>query len=248
MRISASYPGIRNGLTLYAVGDVHGRLDLLQQLHAAIDAHSANSGNQGVEIYLGDYVDRGPHSAGTLACLMARARSRAVVALRGNHEASFEKFVAGDLDPATWRSFGGYETLLSYGVDLRRLEGAPRQRWVEAARAAIPDEHLAFLAGMRDGFPFDGYFFCHAGIRPGVPLAQQSSTDLLWIRDEFLTDQRDHGVVVVHGHTPREAPEFCFNRINIDTGAYMTGRLTCLVIDQAGPRLLEHARVGYHPA
>ncbi len=235
------YPRIQKGLTLYVVGDLHGRSDLLARLHDSIDAHALSAGGTSMEIYLGDYIDRGRDPAGTISRLLARSPAKNVFALRGNHEATFQHFMAGGVDPAAWRAIGGYETMLSYGIDLRHLEGAPREEWIQAVRAAVPPEHIAFLASLSNGSPFQGYFFCHAGIRPGIPLAQQQPTDLLWIRDEFLNDSRDHGAVIVHGHTPHSEPEFRANRINLDTGAYMTGRLTCLVIDEHGPRLLEDA-------
>lgn len=233
-----AYPRLSEGVTAYVVGDIHGRSDLLDRIHRAIEADMADRGGTVIEIYLGDYVDRGPDSAGVIERLARRSRLRRVVAIRGNHEVMFDDFLEGLIDPEEWRRVGGFETLLSYGVDVRALSRAPRGRWVAAANAAVPGEHRAFLGALTDAFPLDGYYFTHAGVRPGVPLSAQDPDDLQWIRDEFLGDIRDHGAIVVHGHTPSMEPEFLTNRINLDTGAYMTGRLTCLVIDAEGPRLL----------
>lgn len=233
-----AYPRLPQGLTAYAVGDIHGRSDLLDRIHAAIDEDMARRAGTFIEIYLGDYVDRGPDSIGVIERLLRRNRTHRMVMLRGNHEVMFENFLAGGVDPEEWRRVGGSETLLSYGVDVRGLARAPRDRWVAAANAAVPPAHRAFLGALADAFPFEGYFFTHAGVRPGVPLPDQVSDDLQWIRDEFLGDSRDHGAVVVHGHTPTMEPEFAANRINLDTGAYVTGRLTCLVVDAEGPRVL----------
>lgn len=235
---SPVHPSLPLGLTAYAIGDVHGRSDLVDAVGAAIDRDAAARGGETIEIWLGDYVDRGPDSAGVVSRLIERARHRRLVAVRGNHEVMFEEFLAGRLDPEEWRRVGGFETLLSYGVDVRALSRAPLERWVAAADAAVPAEHRAFLESLCDSFRLGDYFFTHAGVRPGVSLTRQVGDDLQWIRDEFLGDERDHGAVVVHGHTPVMEPEFRANRINLDTGAYMTGRLTCLAVDDAGPRLL----------
>jgi serine/threonine protein phosphatase 1 len=235
---STAYPSLAAGQAIYVIGDIHGRSDLIDRVHDAIDA-DAGTGSQAVlEICLGDYVDRGPDSAGVLERLIARSERRRLIAVRGNHEVMFEAFLSGAIEPEEWRRAGGMETLLSYGIDVRSLARAPRRSWIEAAAAAVPVGHRTFLASLRDAVSLDGYFFTHAGIRPGVALTAQAPDDLQWIRDEFLGDTRDHGAVVVHGHTPTMEPEFLPNRINLDTGAYLTGRLTCLAIDEGGPRLL----------
>ena len=234
----SEYPTLPAGERIYAVGDIHGRSDLLDRLHRAIDADKAGTSDVATEIYLGDYVDRGPDSAGVIDRLLRRSATTATVRLRGNHEALFDGFLAGSVDPDEWRPVGGFETLLSYGLDVRSLAHAPRQIWVDAARDVVPREHRAFLSGLDVAFAAYGYYFAHAGIRPGIPLDDQAVDDLLWIRDAFLGDGRDHGAIVVHGHTPMMEPEFRPNRINLDTGAYATGRLTCLMIDRHGPRLI----------
>jgi serine/threonine protein phosphatase 1 len=234
----AAFPPMPAGRTVYVIGDVHGRSDLLARCHRAIDRDMNGRRGETVEICLGDYVDRGPDSAGVIERVSWRRRRHSVVALRGNHEVMFETFLAGGLDPNDWRRAGGLETLLSYGIDVQALTGAPREAWVATARAAVPGAHRDFLASLADAHVEGAYFFTHAGIRPGVPLAAQDPSDLQWIRDGFIDDPRDHGAIVVHGHTPVREPEFLANRINLDTGAYLTNRLTCMVIDEEGPGLL----------
>lgn len=234
----AAYPVLPVGERICVVGDIHGRSDLLDRLHRLLDAERAATSETTTEIYLGDYVDRGPDSAGVIDRLRRRAATCATVLIRGNHEALFDDFLTGAVEPEEWRLVGGFETLMSYGIDVAALTGAPRQVWVETARNAVPREHRALLAELEDAHAAHGYYFTHAGIRPGVPLDAQVPDDLQWIRDAFLGDTRDHGAIVVHGHTPMMEPEFRPNRINLDTGAYATGRLTCLVIDSRGPRLL----------
>ena len=237
------YPPLPAGRVIYAVGDLHGRADLLDRVHAAIDRRQAGRDETVREIYLGDYVDRGPDSAGVVERLIARAADHHLVALRGNHEEMFEEFLAGRIDVADWRRVGGLETLASYGVDVAALAraGAPSMMWSRAAERRVPDRHRAFLAALRDHWRDPaGWFFAHAGVRPGVALDAQAPDDLLWIRAPFLTDERDFGAVVVHGHTPMGQPEFRPNRINLDTGAYLTDQLTCLRIDHDGATCLEH--------
>lgn len=236
-----TYPALPEGRVVYAVGDVHGRSELLDRIHHAIDAASeaAHHAEDVTEVYLGDYVDRGPDSAGVVDRLIARRTARDVVCLRGNHEEMFELFLHGEYAVDKWQTAGGIETLMSYGIDPRPLADAPAEAWVEAALRRVPASHHDFLVNLKDSHRIGDYFFAHAGVRPGVALAEQVPEDLLWIRDLFLGDRSDFGAVVVHGHTPTMAPEFRRNRINVDTGAYLTSRLTCLRIDQRGPRLFE---------
>ena len=218
------------GRRVYAIGDIHGCLDRLRALHAAIAADlAARPAASALLVHLGDLVDRGPDSAQVVAHL-ATAPPPAGIAealtLRGNHEAMMLAALdAPDRDHAalTWMQNGGADTLLSWGVP-RRTE--PRD-WA----AALPAEDVAFLRALplsrRDG----GYLFVHAGIRPGVPLDRQDPHDLMWIREPFLSSKLDHGAVVVHGHTPTPEPVLRANRIGIDTGAVMGGALTCLVLE-----------------
>ena len=234
-----SYPTLPQGRVVYAVGDIHGRSDLLDRVHRAIDARAATAQEQVTEVYLGDYVDRGSDSRGVVERLIARARDHDLVCLRGNHEEMFETFLHGELLVDQWKAAGGVETLMSYGIDPRALADAPDPVWVEAALRLVPAAHHRFLTDLPNCHGIDGYFFTHAGVRPGVALADQVADDLLWIRDAFLGARADFGAIVVHGHTPSMEPEFRHNRINIDTGAYLTGCLTCLRIDSTGAALLE---------
>ncbi len=234
-----SYPPAPEGETLYVIGDVHGRADCLVRAQARIDCDrgAALGAPRATEIYLGDYVDRGPDSKAVLDLMAARARATRLVALRGNHETAMESFLGGLLPFAQWRAIGGAETLLSYdfgAAELRRAEGPS----CEDFAARLPTEHWRFLADLRDFHRVGGYCFVHAGLRPGVALESQDVADLTGIRNEFLDDDRDFGFIVVHGHTPVERVDFRSNRINLDTGAYVSNRLSVLRIDATGAALL----------
>lgn len=232
------YPGLPEGRVVYAVGDIHGRSELLDRVFASIDARNEREHADVTEIYLGDYVDRGPDSFGVVERLIHRRHHRDAICLRGNHEEMFENFLHGEMKIGEWQMTGGVETLMSYGIDPRPLADAPDEAWVEAALRRVPAAHHDFLVSLVDSHRVGDYFFVHAGVRPGIPLASQSPDDLLWIRDAFLGDRRDFGAVVVHGHTPAMEPDFRRNRINLDTGAYLTNRLTCLRIDSTGPKVI----------
>lgn len=231
-----AYPPAPDGLTIYAIGDIHGRLDLLKRLHARIDGDAAGSGERTLEIYLGDYVDRGSDSARVMDLLVARSTARPTILLRGNHEAALEAFLDGRLRLEQWQAVGGRETLLSYGVPhalLASEDGSAAARtWL---RRAFPGSHGMLLRTMRSHQEVGPYLFVHAGIEPGLPLSAQDPERMMWIREPFLNHVGDFGHIVVHGHTPATEPEFRANRINIDTGAYVSNRLTCLRIDDRGP-------------
>jgi serine/threonine protein phosphatase 1 len=205
-----------------------------------IDRDVAERGarEQALEVYVGDYVDRGPNAKGVIDLLIARSALATVVALRGNHEILMESFLRGLTPFEDWRRLGGLETVLSYGVDARKLlaNGGIHPRDVAEK---IPVSHLRFLSSLRGRYTIGRYCFVHAGLRPGVPLERQTIEDLVWIRDDFLKCSDDFGFVVVHGHTPMPNIEFFSNRINIDTGAYMTNRLSVLRIDGQGVTPLE---------
>jgi predicted phosphodiesterase len=220
---------------LYVIGDIHGRLDLLESAIAAIGRDVGRHGPAALTVTVGDYLDRGPDSCRVIDRLAANPFPTPYVALKGNHESFLEAFLA---DPATglhWRLQGGDETLLSYGVavDLNDEEAADR------LRAALPAAHIRFLQSLKMSHTHGKYFLCHAGVRPGVPLERQDDHDLLWIRDPFLDSTMDFGKIVVHGHTPVAAPDVRSNRINVDTGAFATGRLTCMALDNGRHRLLQ---------
>jgi serine/threonine protein phosphatase 1 len=236
-RANKRLPSTPEGLQIYAVGDIHGRLDLLNQLFTEIDADSARYPDvKTVEIYLGDYVDRGPASRQVIDNLIARGRSRRAVFLKGNHETYPLEFLGNPAFLGPWGQLGGLETLISYGIHPPISAGPDQQREIARAfDAALPAEHRNFLKRLRPYAYCGDFYFVHAGVRPGMPLDQQREEDLLEIREPFLSSHEDFGKVVVHGHTPGREPEFRPNRIGIDTGAYATGKLTCLVI--AGDKL-----------
>ena len=220
-------------MRVYAIGDVHGRVDLLDQVLLRIDAHeTAHPGPRPVEVFLGDYIDRGPASREVLDRLSARTRTRETVCLKGNHETFTEAFIKDPTILNDWRRYGGIETLLSYGlVPSVNMGPAEQIKLAATFSEVLPLSHRIFLGSLRPSFTCGDYFFVHAGVRPGIPLAKQREEDLLWIRDDFLLYEDDFGKVVVHGHTPVREPDIRPNRINIDTGAYATGQLTCLMLE-----------------
>lgn len=230
VRPAATVP---DGLRLYVVSDIHGRSDLLDDAFARIDADRARApAPESVEVFLGDYIDRGPDSKGVLDRLVARRRERRLVTLAGNHEQVLLNVLKRPDQLDFWARNGGFETLMSYGITVpTRIDVNAAEPLVAALAQALPDPHRDFLQSLEDSFSCGGYFFAHAGVRPGVPLDQQSRQDLLWIRNEFLESHQDFGAVVVHGHTPVQQVEFRPNRINIDTGAYITNMLSCLVLE-----------------
>jgi serine/threonine protein phosphatase 1 len=225
---------------LYVIGDIHGRLDLLDQLIDTIHRDVEEYGSVALTVTLGDYIDRGPASRGVLDRLISNPFPTPLVALKGNHEALLQAFLTNPAVGKHWRSLGGAETLYSYGVPVGMLMA--EKDYAEAAdrlRAALPAGHFRFLQSLKTSFSHGKYFLCHAGVRPGVPLENQQEEDLLWIRDEFLNSKIDFGKIVVHGHTPRPEPEVLPNRINIDTGAFATGQLTCVVLERDRHRFLD---------
>jgi serine/threonine protein phosphatase 1 len=229
-----------NDQRLYVIGDIHGRSDLLDCLIGEIerDLHS-NPAGECIAVTLGDYIDRGPDSRGVLDRLARNPFPIPYVALKGNHEQLLETFLREPEIISHWRQLGGIETLRSYGIAVEPL--AAERHCVQAAaalRAALPAEHLGFLQRLKLSLDCGEYFLCHAGIRPGIPFEEQRADDLLWIRDEFLMSRSDFGKIVVHGHTPTLEPQVLPNRINIDTCAFATGRLTCLVLDKGKRRFL----------
>jgi len=224
---------------LYAIGDVHGRLDLLERAIQAIDRDVAERGGTALTVTLGDYIDRGPQSRGVIERLSVNPFPTLYVALKGNHETLLEAFLADPSVGAHWRRLGGLETIASFGVPVQQLVlGRNYEDAAAQLRQALTQQHRDFLASLKTSVVVGRYFLCHAGVRPGVPLDRQREDDLLWIRDEFLNSTEDFGKIVVHGHTPVAEPEVLPNRINIDTGAFMTGRLTCVVLEKDRHRFL----------
>ena len=239
--IPLASPALPEGRRVYAIGDVHGRLDLLQP---AIEAVRADLAAAPVEraflVFLGDLIDRGPASNGVLELLRtADWAGITPVFLLGNHEEAMLAAYDGDLGALrNWVGFGGAETAESYGVPPVLLLREDWRGYWQAVRAAVPPEHIAFLRGFYDQFALGDYLFVHAGVRPGVAIDRQDPRDLRWIRDEFLLCPDHHGKVIVHGHTVADAPELLANRIGIDTGAYRTGRLTTLRLEGEEQRIL----------
>lgn len=231
-------PMLPDGLRVYAIGDVHGCFDLLQAMAARIEADlSAAPAARSVEIFLGDYVDRGPQSRDVVKWLMETPPiADARICLMGNHEDMLLQALADPSELELWLYNGGDATLASYG-----LESVPTSPMALHATcvAAIPESHRAFLAALPRTAELGSYLFVHAGIDPSRPLNDQDPQDLVWIREPFLHSVVDFGRIVVHGHTPVAEPEFRGNRINIDTGAVFSGQLTSLVLEGATQRLLQ---------
>lgn len=297
MDVPICYPPAPDGQVIYVIGDIHGRRDLLEQVHMLIDrdktrvpwwlgarrrpggrelpasavtwgsmkprdagpnrnGKSRQSDNPPselhsgsllpplepavLEIYLGDYIDRGGDSRAVVELLIERAQQTKTVFLRGNHEQFMLDFVAGTLDFSIWKQAGALPTLRSYGIQVSQFGFSSHQNTVRSAvEKALAPRHGRFYGDTVPYFVVSPYLFVHAGVRPGIPIEQQQPEDLLSIRRQFLEFEGSFGHIVVHGHTPVRAPEFKRNRINADTGAYATGRLTCLRIGPDGPRVLE---------
>ncbi len=218
---------------VYAVGDIHGCYHLLKGVLEKIDKDMQKRPD--IEntslIFLGDYIDRGPDSKKVIDEFTKDKKDNIQrIYIKGNHEDTLLQFIENPSVLDSWQHYGGLETLYSYGVDMRLV-----QKGNEAVRdaflSALPEKHFKFYHDLPTSFLLGDYFFCHAGIKPDVPLDQQEDEDLMWIRNEFLQSTEDYQKVIVHGHTPVKAPEIWKNRINIDTGAYASGKLTCLRLE-----------------
>jgi serine/threonine protein phosphatase 1 len=235
-------PAGARGWRAYAVGDIHGRLDLLEELLDKIHADIARRPARKVLlVFVGDLIDRGPSSAQVVERLRTyRHPGVRPMFLLGNHEEVLLRILKGESELITkWRWFGGAECLASYGVDRDRLAALTDEEALPVVRDAVPKEHVEFLESFDDSCRFGDYLFVHAGIRPGVEIDQQKQSDLRWIREPFLFDETDHGFVVVHGHTIRPEVEMRPNRIGIDTGAYRSGVLSALAIEGSDTWLLD---------
>jgi serine/threonine protein phosphatase 1 len=224
------------GTRVYAIGDVHGRLDLLQDLHRLILDHAREYPvPRRVIVHIGDYIDRGYQSRQTIDYLLdSPLAGFQMIHLLGNHERTLLEFLDEIATGPAWLRYGGRETLFSYDIEWDRDLDCSEEslRRIQAdLRRKLPRRHRQFFGSLPLTHEEGDYLFVHAGIRPGVPLNRQAPDDLLWIRDEFLTSTADHGKVVVHGHSISDQPVLRPNRIGIDTGAFATGRLTCLVLE-----------------
>ena len=227
--LAASTPA---GTRVYAVGDIHGRADLLREMLERLDEdQSRRPISYAVEIFLGDYIDRGPDSKGVIDVLATRMVRNGAICLRGNHEKLMEDFLREPSALAPWLKLGGLQTLNAYGVPAHPDETdngvAIHQRFCRA----FPRTHQLFLRCLKPWICCGDYLFVHAGIRPEVPFDQQTVDDLLWIREEFLNFSLRHDKYIVHGHTPVAYPDVRSNRINIDTGAWRSGTLTCAIFE-----------------
>jgi serine/threonine protein phosphatase 1 len=239
-------PEVPAGTVVYAIGDIHGRADLLAELHDAIVADAAvRRATRRLIVYLGDYVSRFPRGREVIEMLLAPApRGFARVFLKGNHEDTVVRFLDGELRAGQhWLHYGGEATAAEYGVRADRKAAELEAAGLEAVRRrlvqGLPAAHQGFFRSLALSHREGGYAFVHAGLRPGVPFDRQAAGNVLWIRDRFLRSDADFGYTVVHGHTISPTPEVRHNRIGIDTGAYRSGRLTCLVLEESSRAFLQ---------
>ena len=222
------------GLRVYAVGDIHGRIDLLRRLDAIMQDHAKrHPAERAIQVFLGDYIDRGPASREVIEWLRAEPpKDIERICLLGNHEAMCLEFLRDPREFSRWRWNGGRETMLSYGIDPDQLELAGALRFLRNEFLHhIGARHHSFLEHLSYSLSLGDYFFAHAGVRPGIPFDKQTHEDLVWIREPFLDNTNWLGKCVVHGHSPMTDPEDLPYRINVDTGAVYTGRLTCVVLE-----------------
>ena len=237
----ATPAAVPKGRRVYAVGDIHGRADLLAELHAAILEDASGFDGEKVAVYLGDFIDRGMESRQVVERLIEHPlEGFEAVHLMGNHEHALLSFIDDPASIPGWLGWGGRETLYSYGIKCglnpaeHELENLARE-----LKMAMPKSHIEFLENTTLCHREGDYYFVHAGVRPGVGLDEQRFEDQLWIREPFISSTRDHGAVVVHGHTINEETSLLPNRIGLDTGAYYSGVLTCLVLEAETQRLIQ---------
>jgi serine/threonine protein phosphatase 1 len=241
LKVRGRRPALTADLRIYAVGDIHGRIDLLDELLARIDADIAlRPTERPLYVFLGDYIDRGSSSRETIDRLIEHGAMNESVFLKGNHELIAIKCLSDPDLFDQWMRLGGMETLISYGVSPEALASGRKIAELQAAfHNTLPPAHFRFFRDLQSSFACGDFFFAHAGVRPNVELSRQRESDLLWIREEFLSSNEDFGKIVVHGHTPTLEVEVGPNRINIDTGAYATGLLTCLVIEDSSLSVID---------
>ena len=231
---SPGEPSVPDGYRVYAIGDIHGRLDLLDEALLQIESDiDGRKPAQNIVVFLGDLIDRGPSSAQVVERLRTyRRKSVRTIFLIGNHEEVFLRLLRGESRYLRdWLAFGGAECARSYGISVSALKRMEPARAVAVLSEKVPENHRSFLQSFVDTFRIGSYLFVHAGIRPGVPLADQSQSDLRWIRQPFLENGDDHGFIVVHGHTIADQVDVQDNRIGLDTGAYRTGVLTAMGLE-----------------
>ncbi len=233
LRVRGRRPSLPAELRIYAIGDIHGRLDLLSELLARISSDIAlRPTARPLYVFLGDYIDRGSASRETIDRLIEHGKTHESIFLKGNHELIAIKCLSDRGLFDQWLRLGGLETLVSYGVPAETLANGKQIAELQSAfHGALPQAHFRFFRDLKNSFECGDFFFAHAGVKPNVELSRQKENDLLWIRGEFLTSKDDFGKIIVHGHTPTREIEVGPNRINIDTGAFATGCLSCLVLE-----------------
>lgn len=226
---------------VYAIGDVHGRLDLLKQAETKIAEDIGMTGKDGLVLLLGDFIDRGPSSAQIITHLMVKSDFKRL-SLIGNHEDIFLRYLESPEKHSKWLELGGEQTLASYGIDVHSAsfrQTSAKGRMKALLAEAIPESHKRFLSSLPISLKIGNILFVHAGVRPGVSLEEQSDEDMIWIREPFLSmGPKLDDLFVVHGHTATDLPSPGLQRIGIDTGAFHTGRLTVLRIEGSESRLI----------
>lgn len=241
--VEAPWASVPPGQRVYAVGDVHGRLDLFDKLIEAIEEDDRVAGLADTTVVLlGDLVDRGPDSAGVIERAREWQQQRRVRILAGNHEEMFLQSFESEEVLRHFLRHGGRETVLSFGLEPEAFRAASLEEVRAMMDEAVPLEVREFIAGFEDTIEIGDYLFVHAGIDPALPLDEQPKETLRWIREPFLSHGEDYGKVVVHGHTIHEEVQDRGNRIGIDTGAFASGRLTALVLEGTQRRYLETAQ------
>jgi len=242
-----AYACIPEDLRIYVIGDIHGRFDLLAELQAKIEADANTAGHLKIkQIFLGDYVDRGPDTKAVVDFMLSRPpRGWDRICLKGNHEDMLLKFLEDESFLEKWGRSGGVQTLHSYDVGLiESMREGDAKKIQKKFRKNLTKAHRIFFTQLKHSVEYGDYFFAHAGVRPGVDLDAQTEDDLLWIRKEFISSNKDFGKIIIHGHTPVKQPEILPNRINIDTGAWSSGQLTCLVLESETRRFLQTGCMG----
>ena len=235
------HPHVPKNQRIYVIGDIHGRADLLTQLHEKIQIDAELYQGKKTIVYLGDYVDRGEQSKQVIDILLSKPLENfESIHLKGNHEQAMMDFIEFPGAAAAWLSFGGREALNSYGIPLAQIPSISEvSKIAQKLDDKLPDSHRDFMINALHSWQCGSYYFVHAGIRPGVDLDEQTIEDQLWIREDFLGSTLSHGTIVVHGHSITMVPEFLPNRIGIDTGAFSTGVLACLILENDEQRILQ---------
>ncbi|KAB2785928.1 serine/threonine protein phosphatase [Brucella anthropi] len=229
-----------DGIRLYAIGDVHGRLDLLQDMHGLIHADlDHRPAHDWRIIHLGDYIDRGPRSKEVLDFLIdVSRRDKRVISLLGNHDDGFLTYLATGDVAGIFALHGGIDTARSYNVEVDFTDADSARLGHAALVKAVPQTHIDFIRAMPRSVAFGEFFFCHAGINPAVPLDAQDPEELIWIRTAFLKWTEPFEKVIIHGHTPQSAIDIQPNRVNLDTYAWRSGQLSAIVIDGSEKRFI----------